>query len=218
MFTFQVIRLTSVVVYTKWFRSKCKAQAGGSAWPSYLRPHVLPVSPCPACIPMSHFLPFLPWCRQYPTGSTLGFFLVGSFLSLPPLSVTRPSYCQRGDDGWEGNHRPSPLLCGCTWLWQGAGKGLQRPKPADSLFQSPGMSVQSPQIRGSSYCWAMRALGHREPPWRRQCRPTQGFAQFTFSCQKTGRAAGLRSGCTFESTVRDNKNVPGRSAEGQSPT
>lgn len=50
MFTFQVIRLTSVVVYMKWFRSKCQDRHGQEAQQdlaaympgSCLHPWVLP--------------------------------------------------------------------------------------------------------------------------------------------------------------------------------
>lgn len=59
MFTFQVIRLTSVVVYMKWFRSKCKDRHGWEAQHdlaacilgSCLHPWVLPPPLGPASIP-----------------------------------------------------------------------------------------------------------------------------------------------------------------------
>lgn len=147
MFTFQVIRLTSVVVYMKWFRSKYKrhgreAQRDPAACVpvSCLCPCVLPASPGPACVPVSCLRPcvlpaspcpacsclLLPRCRQHPLVAW-GFSwlaLVGSFLSLPPPRVAGPLSCQRGEDEWEGSHHPSSLLCGSAvaWGWKGAGR------------------------------------------------------------------------------------------------
>lgn len=132
MFTFQVTRLTSVVVYMKWFRSKCKRQAhaGGSVWPGCLRSWVLPA---PAQV-------------QAARCGTSGFALVGSFLSLTPLQAAGPSSCRWGT-GWVGK-RPSPFI---PLLWvsssMGLARGCQRPKPLDCLFLIPWVFVQSPRTQ-----------------------------------------------------------------------
>lgn len=160
MFTFQVIRLTSVVVYTKWFRSKCKAQAGGSAWPSYLRPHVLPVSPCPACIPMSHFLPFLPWCRQYPTGGRghLGLFPRWP-LSLLATSVSDRTLILPARRWWVGREPSTftpPLRVNVAVA--GGWKGSAETQASRQPFPEPGNVCAEPTDP-----WQQLLLSHASP-------------------------------------------------------
>lgn len=93
MFTFQVIRLTSVVVYMKWFRSKCQDRHGQEAQ------HDLA-----ACMPGSCLHPWvLPATTLAQAAPTVGRGHLRVFphwlFSLPALSVSgRSLACWQGED------------------------------------------------------------------------------------------------------------------------
>lgn len=87
MFTFQVIRLTSVVVYMKWFRSKCQDRHGQEAQHdlaacmpgSCLHPWVLPATTLAQAAPTvgrGHLRVFPHWLRSLPAISVSGRSLV----------------------------------------------------------------------------------------------------------------------------------------------
>lgn len=123
MFTFQVIRLTSVVVYMKWFRSKCQDRQGWEAehdlaacMPgSCLHPWVLPATALAQAAPTDgrgHLTIFPHW-----------------LLSLPAASVSGRSLVLLAGRGLVGRE-PSTFLCP-LWVSHGVGLevGQQRPRP-----------------------------------------------------------------------------------------
>lgn len=137
MFTFQVIRLTSVVVYMKWFRSKCKrqARAGDSAWPGCLHPHVLPASPRPACVPRSCLL--LPWCRQHPRwpGAPQGLPSLAPFSPCPLCEQQHPRPAGGERVSGKGAITLHPSSVGRPW--RGAGKRPAETQTTSLPFPNP---------------------------------------------------------------------------------
>lgn len=139
MFTFQVIRLTSVVVYMKWFRSKCQVRHGregqhdlAACMPgSCLHPWVLPAATLAQATPTTgqgHLTVFPHWLP-----------------SLPATSVSGRSLVLLAGRGLVGRE-PSRFLSS-LWVSHGVGleAGQQRPRPLDCLFLAPGAFVHSPR-------------------------------------------------------------------------
>lgn len=128
MFTFQVIRLTSVVVYMKWFRSKCQDRHGQEAQ------HDLA-----ACMPGSCLHPrgltAAARAQAAPTGG-LGRLTVFPhwLLSLPATSVRDRSLVLEAGRGLVGR-KASPFL---SPLWVSHGVG-----PAEA--QTPGLPPPGPR-------------------------------------------------------------------------
>lgn len=134
MFTFQVIRLTSVVVYMKWFRSKCQDRHGqetqhdlAACMPgSCLHPWVLPVTTLAQAAPtvgQGHLRVFPHWLFSLPAISVSGGSLVllagrGLVGITLPLSSGGQPWCGAGSGPAEAQTTglPFPGPRGvCAW-------------------------------------------------------------------------------------------------------
>lgn len=188
----------------------------------------LPASPRPACVPASCLCPWVlpaPACSCPGTGSTHRW--PGAPQGLPSLTPFSACHlCEQQDPHPAGGERMSgkgaitlhPSSVGQPW--RGAGKGpaetqttrLPFPDPKGCLCRAHGPTA----ALSLEPCKALAGGGSAGLPARGF--PLGALPKSPPLALRRGRASGLRSGCAFRSAGTDNKSVPGRGAEGQSPT